>query len=61
MGEGSVKVKVQVTVDGKKLKNPTVTNETKFDLGTGGEQKGLSSPGTRRPTSATRSCTRRSR
>ena len=41
MGEGSVKVKVQVTVDGKKLKNPTVTGETKFDLGTGGEQKGL--------------------
>ena len=41
MGEGSVKVKVQVTVDGKKLKNPTVTGETKFDLGAGGEQKGL--------------------
>ena len=41
MGEGSVKVKVQVTVDGKKLKKPTVTGETKFDLGAGGEQKGL--------------------
>ena len=39
MGEGSVKVKVQVTVDGKKLKNPTVTGETTFDLGKGGELK----------------------
>ena len=41
MGEGKVAVKVQVTVDGKKLKKPTVTGETTFDLGTGGEQKGL--------------------
>ena len=41
MGEGSVKVAVQVTVDGVKLKNPTVTGETTFDLGTGGELKGL--------------------
>ena len=38
-GEGDVKVKLSVTVDGKKLKNPTVTGETTFDLGTGGELK----------------------
>ena len=40
-GEGDVKVTVQVTVDGKKLKNPTVTGETTFDLGAGGELKDL--------------------
>ena len=40
-GEGSVKVTVQVTVDGKKLKNPTVDGETTFDLGKGGELKDL--------------------
>ena len=41
MGEGKVAVTLSVTVDGKKLKNPTVTGETKFDLGTGGELKNL--------------------
>ena len=40
-GEGSVKVTVQVTVDGKKLKNPTVDGETTFDLGKGKELKDL--------------------
>ena len=40
-GEGAVKVAVQVTVDGKKLKNPTVDGETTFDLGKGGELKDL--------------------
>ena len=41
MGEGSVQVSLSVTVDGKKLKNPTVTSETTFDLGDGGELKDL--------------------
>ena len=40
-GAGAVKVTVQVTVDGVKLTKPTVTGEKKFDLGTGGELKGL--------------------
>ena len=40
-GEGDVKVTVQVTVDGKKLKNPTVDGETTFDLGKGKELKDL--------------------
>ena len=40
-GEGSVKVSLSVTVDGKKLKNPTVTGDTTADLGKGGEVKGL--------------------
>ena len=40
-GEGDVKVTVQVTVDGKKLKNPTVDGETTFDLGSGKELKDL--------------------
>ena len=40
-GAGEVKVTLSVTVDGKKLKNPTVTGETTFDLGTGGEVKDL--------------------
>ena len=38
-GEGDVKVTVQVTVDGKKLKNPTVDGETTFELGKGKELK----------------------
>ena len=41
MGAGSVQVSLSVTVDGKKLKNPTVTSGTTFDLGTGMELKGL--------------------
>ena len=40
-GEGSVAVAVQVTVDGKKLANPTMVGGTTFDLGSGGELKGL--------------------
>ena len=40
-GEGSVKVAVQVTADGKKLAKPTVTGETTFDLGKGKELKDL--------------------
>ena len=40
-GEGDVKVTVRVTVDGKKLKNPTVTSGTTFDLGAGKELKDL--------------------
>ena len=40
-GEGSVKVSLSVTVDGKKLKNPTVDGETTFDLGEGKELKDL--------------------
>ena len=40
-GEGSAKVTVQVTVDGKKLKSPTVDGETTFDLGKGKELKDL--------------------
>ena len=40
-GEGDVKVSLSVTVDGKKIKNPTVTGETEFDLGTGKELKDL--------------------
>ena len=40
-GEGDVKVTVQVTVDGEKLKNPTVDGETTFDLGKGKELKDL--------------------
>ena len=39
-GAGAVKVTLSVTVDGKKLKHPTVTGETTFDLGTGGELTG---------------------
>ena len=38
-GEGNVKVALSVTVDGKKLKNPTVTGATTFDLGDGKELK----------------------
>ena len=40
-GEGDVKVKLSVTVDGVKLAKPTVTGAKKFDLGTGGELKDL--------------------
>ena len=40
-GEGSVKVSLSVRVDGKKLKNPTVTSGTTFELAGGGELKGL--------------------
>ena len=40
-GEGSVKVSLSVRVDGKKLKNPTVTSGTTFELAEGGELKGL--------------------
>ncbi|MBQ0031751.1 MAG: hypothetical protein KBT68_03000, partial [bacterium] len=36
-GEGSVKVTLSVTTNGKKLKNPTVDGETTFDLGKGKE------------------------
>ena len=38
-GEGSVKVTLSVTVDGTKIKNPTVTSGTTFDLGKGKELK----------------------
>lgn len=40
-GEGSVKVSLSVKVDGKKLKKPTVTSGTTFELAGGGELKGL--------------------
>ena len=40
-GEGNVKVSLSVRVGGKKLKNPTVTSGTTFDLGKGGELKDL--------------------
>ena len=40
-GEGPVKVTVQVTVDGKKLANPTVTGDVTADLGDGKELKDL--------------------
>ena len=40
-GEGAVKVTLSARVDGKKIKNPTVTGETTFDLGKGGELKDL--------------------
>ena len=40
-GEGNVKVTVRVTVDGKKLKKPTVDGETTFELGAGKELKDL--------------------
>ena len=38
-GTGTVAVVVQVTANGVDLANPTVTGETTFDLGTGGESK----------------------
>ena len=38
-GEGDVKVTLSARVDGKKIKNPTVTGETEFDLGKGKELK----------------------
>ena len=40
-GEGKVKVSIQVTAGGKKIKKPTVDGETTFDLGKGGELKDL--------------------
>ena len=40
-GVGNVKVVLSVTANGKMLANPTVTGVKKFDLGTGGEVKGL--------------------
>ena len=40
-GEGAVKVTLSVTADGEKLKNPTVTSGTTFNLGKGKELKEL--------------------